>query len=400
MTGPRALPVLVAILFALAFPLGESTCQETRYYSSDEAGFQGEELRGARVEGYALGVTRSPSSSLRILYRDGREIRRTLRETTGDGFRESVTEGKSLLEERIYDRAGNLMEEFLYEGPSADGGKTAPEGASGEGLPGDATAARLLPVLASHLVYTYLSGRLASVESLDASSRSQGTLEYRYDAEGRLLELRASGTFGTSTAGEAPGASLPAASWFAVPAEGRAAGGKDSIEITRYDAAGRPVERASYEGDDCLVAEIMVYDASGRLARSRSYEAGTHTMSEMTYDDRGHIVLVVVSVDGVEKSRESSVYDDASRLVEKTIVASSSTTRTSYAYDGTGETSRETVEVDGILASVTVNLADGTIVRELYDKGRLFLRAYYSDGRLRKEEFVEAGAVVRTREYP
>lgn len=392
----RPVPAMAAVLLALAFSIGSPACQETWYFSSDEAGFQGEELHGLQARGYTLGVEASPASTLRILYRDGKELRRTLRSASADGSRESVMEEGRLLEERIYDRAGNLVEEFLYERLPSDAGKAASAAAS----TGAASGAQSLPDLVSHLVYAYLSGRLASVESFDASSRSQGKLEYRYDPSGRLLEMIASGSFGTSAAGVAPGAALPAASWFAVPLSGTVEPAKDALEITRYDVAGRPAERASYEGGACVRAEVLIYDATGKLALSRTFETATRTMSETTYDPRGLVVLVVTTVDGVEKSRESYAYDDSSRLVERSLVGSASSRRTNYDYDGRGEISRETVHIDGVIVSVTANMADGTIVKELYDKGVLFLRAYYSDGRLRKEEFIENGAVARTREYP
>lgn len=401
MSLSRVAPVVLAILLALAFSAGRLTGQETRFFSSDEAGFQGEELRGIQAKGYTLAVKVAPSSSLRILYRDGDEMRRTVKVATVDGSRESVLEGSILKEERTYDRAGNLVEESLYESPSSGDGKAETGGATGHAAPSGAVSAIPPPPrLVSHLVYTYASGRLVSVESFDASSLSQGKLEYRYDASGRLLELSASGSFGASAAGLAPGASLPAASWFAVPEAGTAEPGKESLEITRYDTAGRPIERASYEGGACVRAEAMVYGETGNLVRSRTFEADTRTMSETTYDPKGRVVLVVVSVDGAEKSREISAYDDASRLVERSLMVPSSTTRTSFVYDAAGENSRETVQVNGVVVSVTMTLVDGTVVRELYDRGALFLRIYQSDGRLRKEEFVENGSVVRTREYP
>lgn len=408
---PRSLvaPAMLAILLALALFPGRLTGQETRFFSSDEAGFQGEELRGPQDKGYTLAVAASPSSLTRVLYRDGKELRRTTRTATQDGTRESVLEEGRLKEERIYDRAGNLVEESFFGSPASEEGKAgtgaAASGSAAAGRPASSGAAvQATPRLVSRLVYAYLSGRLASVESFDASSRSLGRLGYRYDASGRLLELSASGSFGASAAGLTPGASLPAASWFAVPAPGTAeasdVAGKDILEITRYDPAGRPVERSSYVDGACVRAEAMSYGESGSLALSRAFEAGTRTMSETTYDPKGRVLLVVTSVDGAEKSRESYLYDDASRLVELSLESQASTTRTIFAYDGPGEKSRETVQVNGVVVSVTVNLADGTAVRELYDRGVLFLRSYHSDGRLRKEEFIENGSVARTREYP
>lgn len=408
----RALSAVAAILLALAIPAVRLSGQETRFFASDEAGFRGEPLPGPKAREYTLGVTEYPSSTLRILYRDGKELRRYLRETTVDGSRERVLEGERLLEERTYDRAGNLVEEYLYGHPSQDDGKPT-EGSVAKGSPpSSASAPAPRPVLLSHLVYVYVSGRLGSVESFGASSESLGKIEYRYDPSGRLLELSASGSFGDSAAGLAPGTSLPAASWLAVPAPGKASDmtagtgsgkagpGPDKLEITRYDAAGRPIERASYEGDVCVRAEVLVYDAAGRLSLSRTFETATRTMGETTYDSRGRVVLVVTSEDGDEKSRESFGYDDASRLVERSLTTSQSAARTTYAYGGAGEKSRKTDYVDGVIVSVTVDLEDGSTVRELYDKGALFLRARYSDGRLRQEEFIEAGEVVRTRDYP
>ena len=400
-------PALLAVLLALILPAGRLAGQETRFYLSDEAGFQGEELHGLQPKGYTLAMDASPSSTVWTLYHDGRELRRTVRVTTADGARESVLEGSGLREERTYDRAGNLVEELFYGSSSSEEGKPGNDAAgAGVGAPGHTAPSGLVlpaqppPRLVSRLAYTYLSGRLVSVESFDASSKSQGKLEYRYDASGRLLELSASGSFGASAAGLAPGASLPAASWYAVPGPDGEGKGRDALEITRYDGAGRPVERASYVDGACVRAETMIYNEAGNLARSLTLETDTGTLSETTYDSRGLVALIVTSVDGAERSRESYIHDDASRLVESTLVSQATTTRTSFVYDGAGERSRETVQVDGVIVSVTVSLSDGTVVREFYDRGELFLRTYELEGRLRKEEFVEKGSVVRTREYP
>ena len=174
MSRPKAAPAVFAILLALAFSAVRLSGQETKYYSSDEAGFQGEELRGLQPKGYTLAIAVSPSSTLGILYSDGKELRRTLRAATADGTRESVFEGSRLREERTYDRAGNLVEEFLYEGPSSSEGRpeTGAALASAVASAGGPPGAPLAPKLVSRLVYTYRSGRLASVESFDASSRS------------------------------------------------------------------------------------------------------------------------------------------------------------------------------------------------------------------------------------
>lgn len=354
-----------------------ASAEDTRYYASDKAGFQGESLAGLSRQGYVLAMITDGASTVRVLYLDGKESSRTILTQSEEGSQERLFEAGSLTEERSYDRSGNLLEELFYAAPQSR----------------DAA-----PV--ARRTYSYDRGRLVSVEAFDASSEATGKLEYRYDSRGRLLELVASGSFGRTQAGMAPSGSLPVASWFAIPAESEPPAADDILEITRYDGGGRPLERSTYKGEECIRAEMLIYDASGRLSSSRTFDAPSQTMLETSYDSRGLAVLVVTTVRDAEQSRESLSYDEESRLVEDSISTRSSTTRKLYSYAGQDERSRETVIVNGVTASVTVEGEDGSIVKELYDKGALFLRAFYRDGMLAREEFIEGGTVVRTKDYP
>lgn len=376
MPGTRlALPALAILLSCLC--MAPASADGTLYYASDKAGFQGEVLAGLSRQGYVLAMTTDGASTLCVLYLDGKESGRTIRTPTEEGSREQVFEGTVLTEERSYDRSGNLIEERFYASPRPESAQSF-----------------------SRRAYSYAGGMLVSVEAFDPFGAPEGKLEYRYDPSGRLLELLASGSFGSAQAGMAPGGSLPIASWFAIPSGSASPAVDDVLEITRYDASGRPVERSRYKGDECVLAELLFYDASGRLSSSRAFDVPAQTMSETSYDARGLPVLVVTTLNEVEQSRESLSYDGESRLLEDSVSTRASTTRKLYSYAGEGERSRETVIVNGITVSVTVERADGSVVKELYDRGVLFLRAFFRDGMLEREEFIEGGTVVRTKDYP
>jgi YD repeat-containing protein len=371
--------VAALCLALLALPAGAA--DGTLWYASDAAAFQGEPVAGPSGSDYVLEVTVGGSTETRILFRKGLEESRTIIVRLASGRRESLRIAGAIREERTYDLAGNLLEERFF--PPAT-----------EGAEGGAAKAEVLPSETRR--YAYASGRLRGVESLDTAGASQGRMEYRYDASGRLLELVTTGIFGSSHAGLAPGQGLPSAMWFSVPQ------GSDGelVDITRFDQAGRPLERSTWRKGLRLAQVLYGYDAAGKLASRTDRDLTSQRTAETSYDAAGRIILVVKTVEGREESREQYSYDGLGRLAVDEFRSPGNLRKVTYTYDAAGESSRAVTVVNGLIESIVIQLSDGSTRRELFDKGQLFLRALYGDGRLRKEEFIEGGTVVRTKDYP
>ena len=259
---------------------------------------------------------------------------------SAQGSLEEEYENGSLAETRRYDRSGNILEERFF---------SPPEPSAGGQAPGKATEGGSL--LLGYFVYSYADDRLSRMEAFDPGAHVVGSMTYRYDPQGRLLEVRAAGSLGDSRAGMTPGSGLPAAAWTSIPddTEGRS-------ELTRYDRAGRPVERSRYLGKTGLSVELLAYSATGLLVSSREYVQASGTITETTYDPAGRASLVVVLVQGLERSRRSFSYDDESRLVEDTLVTESCTTKVLHEYGREGELERATTSIDGVTVLVVTSL--------------------------------------------
>jgi hypothetical protein len=360
-------PHLFLLLGLLALPwLGAA---ESLFFSSDEASFQGEALPSGSAKGYVLELVKEGSKETRILRLDGRERERLLIEATRTGRRETHSiEGRidKILE---YDARSYLLAEKSYV-PDSDS-----------------------PILT--LLYSYAQGRLKEVKALDGEGLPTGSLVYRYDPKGRLLELGASGSFGAGETGMVPGLLPPALLWSSTKT-----GDGSLYSVVFYDAEGRPVRYETRQGQKSLSTQVLQYGKGGLVLSRQETDGPAQAATETSYDQLGRAVLKVTKKAGIETGRESFSYDDKGRLVEDLSRQGKTVTRRTWTYDEGDVLSRESTTIDGSLFSVVSIKADGSTVKELYDKGVLFLRSYHSKGKLLREEFMSNGLVVRTKDYP
>ncbi len=318
----------------------------------------------------------------RILLKDGLEIERRLRVKGPKGSVERLFRGAVLVEESRTGPGGELLEELFYEEAGAD--EAAP--------PGTRARARLREKRS----YAYAAGRLARVEASDGEGSSLGSLEYRYDARGRLLELRATGSFGAERSGMLP--SPAGGDGGGLGLEWSERGGE--LAIRRYDAEGRTLLTELRRGGALLRRETFSYAPGSRSPRSSlAEELETRERVETSYGSRGEILAIRRTKEGVEVSRTEFGYDPKGRLLFEQTWRGASLARRTLEYDEAGEPRREERWKDGALVAVALLEASGLRVEELYDGGQLVLRVYYEGGRKVKEEFIEGGLVRRVREY-
>jgi YD repeat-containing protein len=120
--------------------------------------------------------------------------------------------------------------------------------------------------------------------------------------------------------------------------------------VTRFDAAGRPVERVTFQGEKRVDEWSYSYDSSGhRTQATRRSGQGTEVWN--------------------------------------------------YSHDDSGQLIREECRVHGELVKVTRFQDGDTRIEELYREGSPFLRVTYVSGRKTREEVLSAGQVIRVREF-
>lgn len=383
---------LLALVLAAAHPLAA----ETTWYESDTAGFMGKRLQEAPSlagrEGWLLAVLRlDDGREQRELYEDGQLRERRLagpadpasrrlasaQEAPSGSRLERIWKDGRLDAENLYAADGLLLEERVFT-PAGD----PPTGR-----------------LAETRSYAYEGKRLARMESRDEEGAIVGVLDHRYDAAGRLSEVRATGTFGSSTAGLLPSTGGPRASWTK-------AGELELIVV--YDKSGRVVLAERRLNGEPVERDTWGYDRVGNPATSSSRDLVAGTLEERRLDAAGRVLSAVTKkADGDimrDLSRVERSWDAAGRMIlERTQVPGKIIERRlSYGEDTAADALplREDTMVNGRLETVITRSPDGSRVEEYYAGGQLFVRAIHQGNRLIREEFYANGRLIRVKEAP
>jgi antitoxin component YwqK of YwqJK toxin-antitoxin module len=289
------------------------------------------------------------------------EGERTERLAGKKGYRELVYRSDQLVEERSYDEQGALL---------------------GEKYIGDDS----LPY--ETRVYERAAGKLTRVEARNGSGVAIGSLRYHYDRSGRLLGLDAEGSFGTASSGMIATADGPQGSWTK--------GGLTTV--IAYDENGRAVASQTVAAGKAASIERRSYDARGALSSVSVEDKAKGSSFELSYDAEGRLARRVESLSGGGELSTSYRYDKSGRLVEEAAAQGDSLRLVSRSYAEDGSLERVETRQAGELL-LAVEYVEGGRVEELYDAGKLFVKASYEGGRKVKDEFYDEGKLLRTREY-
>ena len=362
--------VLVLTFF---FFYSSSLFAESTFYLSDKSAFKGEKTEGIANSKYVLELRVLSDRTIRILYEDGKEKERWIVEPQKNGTRETHYTDGAIIEESDLLLNGAILEERFYS--ASDIASTSS--------------------LSEKRRYSYSGDRLTRIDALNASESLLGSIEYRYDPRGRLIEIKASGAFGDTEMGIIPGPTTPSISWSDRPKSQTG-----QIVLTKFDSSGRPSENDVYEGATLSRRELFSYERGATLSRRVLDDFSKKTTIDTKYDEMGRIQEVHTSNNGKAKSIEKYSYYDNGKIFEYEIIQDKVITVKSYVYDSGDDASVEKTTIDGILVSVIKTEKDGSVLKELYDEGNLFVRIVTIGGRIKKESFYVEGKIVRTKEYP
>jgi antitoxin component YwqK of YwqJK toxin-antitoxin module len=286
---------------------------------------------------------------------------RTERMADPKGARELVYRDEVLAEERSYDPRGALREERFFDASS-------------------------LPTRTRS--YIRDGGRLARVELEDATGIVVGSMEYRYDRDGRLLGVDAAGELGAGSAGMISAGAVPQGSWVS----------GSMTTVLGYDESGHAAIVQTMKDGAVLSLERRIYAEGGSLASSAVEDRVSGLSSEFRYDGEGRVAIRTDTPAKGPMSRTEYLYNDSGRLAEETTARGGHRSSKSSSYSEDGKLVREETRRDGELL-LAVDYSENGRVEELYDGGVIFVRASYSGGRKVKDEFFAAGKLLRTREY-
>lgn len=279
----------------------------------------------------------------------------------GKAFKELVYRDGALAESISYDADGALRKEVFFGSSS-------------------------LPTRT--LSYFRRDGRLERVDYEDASGEIAGSLSYRYDRYGRLLGVDSDGDLGAISVGMVSTEAIPEASWVS----------GETTRVLGYDDSGR-VETAQTMKDGAVVSvERRRYGDTGLPVSVRTEDKASGLVTELLYGKDGRVSSRTETTSKGQQSRTEYRYDDSGRLAEEILQHGGHRSVKALAYSEGGELIREETRRDGQLLLIVNHVGDDR-VEELYDDGRLFVKATYSGGRKVKDEFYVDGLLSRTREY-
>lgn len=333
------------------------------FYRSNAVGLALEPLsRFDPAEPYLLRIEQEQDREVRTLFHSGKEWER--REI--QPLQERVYARGVLSEERYWDARGRLTAELVF----TDG------------------------VLEGRREFRYGPAGLAAVESYDAQGALRSRDDFELNRRGELRRVRRKEP-------EGPGGQQLAL----VSAEGRlyeqrlAGGGR--LLVSRYDAAGRLSSQEDWRDQGLVETRMFAYPGEAlHPATEERVEAGSGRRTLLRYDAEGRESGRVVSQGGRILEEWSLAYDERGNLARSVRNSEAGRQEWTREHDGEGRLLREEYRLRGQLEKVARLPEEGTRIEELYRAGSLFLVVTYRSGVRVREEFVQDGAVVRTREYP
>ncbi len=283
------------------------------------------------------------------------------------GFKELVYRGEALAEERSYDARGAILSERFFDAGS---------------LPSETRT------------YVRDGDRVARVEAKDASGSPSGSMEYRYDRNGRLLGVDSEGSLGEGSIGMIADRGAPQGSWITSPGPSEAA----DTTVLGYDDEGRTTIVQRMKGGAVVYSEKRDYGEGGGLASVSTLDMASGLSSELAYDEKGRISSREDTPAKGIKAVTEYRYDGSDRVVEELGSRGGHRSSKTYEYGEDGKLAREETRKDGELL-LTVDYIEGGRVESLYEDGIVFVKATYRGGRKVKDEFFADGSSVRTRDY-
>lgn len=352
---------LVLCAFSLT-RVGAQTESTVTWYASDPSGFRLEKITGPEGSAWTLLVSRETLSERTTLYHDGEEKKAWTRTFLPDGTleRETSEEGGILRGELAYDADGRpASERRLLDGGTVE-----------------------------DVVYGYESGRLRK-KTTSVDGKVVGTVDYLYAPSGRLVSaIESTGEYWGNSAAK----SGLYYSW-------RASG--DSVELRGYDVDGSLVLIRRYSGSRQVLEERRSW-LEGALERSIvSAEDGTTTTTSYVTGGaaKGEPWSTIVENGGKLVSAERRDFNENGKLSRLERDEGGIASVIEYQYDAEGSLSQEKRYAESSLVAVVLYAEPGSRVEEAWDRGALYARLVYKDGRKVLEEMIKEGIVVRSRSF-
>jgi hypothetical protein len=341
---------------------------EETFYRSNITGMLLEKIPPYRRDSseWVVTIDRAPGRETRRLLDNGRETRRWETSWSEDRSRreEKETTGAQLASRRVYDAAGNLLQEDEY----ADGAVTRTS------------------------VLTYSAGRVRRTQVRGPHGEQLSVTDYVYATNGSLREVV------HTEAGGAEQVSSAVAGPSGISEQVVATG--VTRQVIRYDADGRIIEKERRTSDAVVSREQFRYRPDSDFLESSTEELPAEGGTiERRYDEAGKIVSEVSTARGGAVEEVLFTRNDKGRLVAKSRRAAAGLEVWRYLLADDGSVAREEYSLRGSLQKVTTYGKGKERTEDFYRDGAIFLRVYFDGDTRLREEVYSGDTVLRERTF-
>jgi hypothetical protein len=358
----KATCVLILIFISLSlFP-------DTLYFRSDWVGIELEKIDRYRIDefDYVLEVTKETGKLVKKLYQKRKEWKRweIISNTKGEKTDEFQYENNVLTLHDAFDKKARVKTEEIYKAG----------------------------VLSEKKVYSYSTRGIDFADTFDSKENRLYTDEYVLAANGRLRSIRRvfpdnsvaviHYTYGEGT----------------LVGEWEYRDGK--IFDTKFNERGKAIRREEWNRDQLGIVKEYAYDKdSGKIVSETETNLKEKSKIERTYDTDGNVALEKIESAAEEPFEISYTYDGKHKIAARK-KSSIGIEEWKYTYNPDETIATEDYYKRGFLEMHTVYSGKDTRYEEILRDEEVFIRVYYVKDKKAKEEFIQDGKVIRTKEYP
>lgn len=355
--------------------IGTDKLEGTIYFISNEQGIAIKQIAKYRQDefAYVLAVSRKDNVETRNLFHENSLVRRTERLYANTGKIETeknYAKGR-LTSVTVYNSEGRIKNEEFY---NTDGAVTYVN------------------------YYTYRKGRLHTETRKNSEDKTVYEEQYWYTSDGRIRKVKRTFAEGDSAESIYTYNSDRLAQEWHENREGRSIrkvySRKGKILLLEEWKKDTLLTRESREYKNGNPAESVLKNFSEKKAYIRTYAGKDNTIAKETVyqmDASGKI-------DDTERIALFEYTHNEDGLISSKVKKSENRIeRWNYIYNGEKK-AEESYTVNGVLQYKLVFTGEDSYYKDLYSRGNPVLRVYYKDEEAVREEILQNGEIIRTRE--
>ena len=168
---------------------------------------------------------------------------------------------------------------------------------------------------------------------------------------------------------------------------------------SKYNENGQIQHTEQWDKDELVATKEYTYDQqSGKLIKETEQQVADNTKRERHYDQEGNLVSETEGAADKTPVEYTYTYDGDKRVSTRK-KSDIGVEEWRFFYDGDGSLKKEEYYRRGFLQMQTVYTGEDSWYEELFHNDEVIIRIYFDKEKKVREEFIQDGNVVRTKEY-